>query len=1104
MISLSLRASTVIPLLLRLLLLHLFQVPIQPGKFLLPEVAKRLHPVGDILERNRDERARTPLRIPAANNEARALKHIKVLGDRRLAQVKRLHELRHVRVSRRQASEDRASRRVRERSEGQAERVQLINCHTAILPYSNILVKCLSDVVLPSRIFQVQERRKLLRCKGYVTPPEGVVFGGEIASERIVGNPSLTGLGKLCPSTGRNRQGDKSDHISVADDRGSRIWAAFSQTHAAAYKIWSDHASAPPKLARTSKDPVPAMSTLRMMLGRASFRKPFLAILATLLAAVAIAYGSVWMYSVRSGPRVELGFNKVHSPQYDEKTHSQSVEDIEAGSPAERAGLRSGDRIVGVNRRVLDTDIASDEAYLVGRPGDPVELTVERAAEPKPLTLHGVFRSASARRSEGLARSSALQVMGLFPIPFLLVGFSVLFLRLEERSAWLLALLFCAFIGAPSFLNPISIPPVLRALALAFRAGFLGLLSPLFYFFFAVFPVQSPLDLRFRWLKWAGLLLGLCIAVPGLPTGDPRIPRLLANLVGNRNAELIRFSVTYAFLALGGISLAQNSFRATVPPEARRKSRVILWGTAAGILPIVLERVAVDFFAYHPSFWLDTLLVLVMFLYPLSFAYAVVKHRVMELPVLLRRSARYVLVQRGFVVLMFVVAASAIALFTHVFSLLIRADTNLGMALSAVFGIVLVWTSEPLVRRGTERIDRAFFRSAYDARVILHGLAEKTRTVTDRHELAKLLEIQIAGALHPKSLACNLETGDRNLVAEGRLGVREFDTILAPLPRPQFPFRFGAVFIPRDLDAIPATLPLLQEIAQRGKAWDVPQGPEPAGDLGPLTPECLVPILGRENNLIGMLVLGQRLSEEPYSGEDKRLLDSVAAHAGIALENIRLAEKMAERMEADRRIAQEMEFACQVQARLFPQKRPAMKTLEYTGACLKARKVGGDYYDFLELRPGRLALVLADIAGKGVSGALLMANLQANLRSQYAMAVDDLPQLLASVNRLFYESTDEASYATVFFADYDDSSRKLRYANCGHLPPLLQRACKSSQAHVSEAPKVEWLRSTCTVMGLFEDWRCEIAEVRLCPGDTLVLYTDGITEATNADGEEFG
>ena len=139
---------------------------------------------------------------------------------------------------------------------------------------------------------------------------------------------------------------------------------------------------------------------------------------------------------------------------------------------------------------------------------------------------------------------------------------------------------------------------------------------------------------------------------------------------------------------------------AAVPAEARRKSRVILWDLV-GILPIALEKMAVDFVGYRPSFWLDTILVLVVFLYPLSFAYAVVKHRVMEIPVLLRRSARYVLVQRGFIVLMFMVAACAITLFTHVFSRLLRADTNIGMALSAVFGIVLVWTSAPLVKRGT-------------------------------------------------------------------------------------------------------------------------------------------------------------------------------------------------------------------------------------------------------------------------------------------------------------------------------------------------------------------------------------------------------------------
>ena len=683
------------------------------------------------------------------------------------------------------------------------------------------------------------------------------------------------------------------------------------------------------------------------------------------------------------------------------------------------------------------------------------------------------------------------------------MAFTVLFLRLEERNAWLLGLLFCAFAAAPPLPKAVTVSAPLRELMFAFRAVFAGMLGPLFYLFFAVFPVQSPLDKRLPWLKWVGLLYGACIVIPGLRTGSPSLPRAVTHLLGSRNAIFINAGLNYDLLILGLISLAQNSFMAAVPAEARRKSRVILWGTLAGVLPIVLGRALSDFTGYRPSFWLDTTLVLVLLLYPLSFAYAVVKHRVLELPVLLRRSARYVLVQRGFIVLMFLIATCAIILFTHVFSRVVRTDANTGMALSAVFGIVLAGTAAPLVRRGTLRIDRAFFRSAYDARMIFQGLAEKIRTVTNRHELAKLLEMQIAGALHPKSFGCYLDSGDGNLVAERAPESPEIDNVSVQLPRPNFPFRFGALFVPKDLETIPANLPLLSEIAQRGKAWDVPQGTEPIGDPGTLTAECLVPILGRENTLIGMLVLGQRLSEEPYSGEDKRLLESVAAQAGIALENIRLAEKMAERMEADRRTAQEMEFARQVQARLFPQKLPAMKTLEYTGACIQARKVGGDYYDFLELRPGRLALVLADIAGKGVSGALLMANLQANLRSQYAMAVDDLPRLLASVNRLFYESTDDASYATLFFADYNDSNRKLRYANCGHLPPLLLHAKGSSQ-EVSETPKVERLSSTCTVMGLFKVWQCEIAEVELAPGDTLVLYTDGVTEASNAEGEEFG
>jgi len=202
----------------------------------------------------------------------------------------------------------------------------------------------------------------------------------------------------------------------------------------------------------------------------------------------------------------------------------------------------------------------------------------------------------------------------------------------------------------------------------------------------------------------------------------------------------------------------------------------------------------------------------------------------------------------------------------------------------------------------------------------------------------------------------------------------------------------------------------------------------------------------------------------------------------------------AEKLEAERRATQELAIAKQVQARLFPQNLPPLETLEYAGACMQARQVGGDYHDFLDLGRGRMALVIADISGKGMAAALLMANLQANLRSQCAIALDEPERLLCSVNRLFYENTDDSAYATMFFAEYDDRTRRLRYANCGHLPVLVLR----------RGGALERLESTCTVLGLFREWDCSIAEQQLCPGDALVLYTDGVTESFNNEEEEYG
>lgn len=213
--------------------------------------------------------------------------------------------------------------------------------------------------------------------------------------------------------------------------------------------------------------------------------------------------------------------------------------------------------------------------------------------------------------------------------------------------------------------------------------------------------------------------------------------------------------------------------------------------------------------------------------------------------------------------------------------------------------------------------------------------------------------------------------------------------------------------------------------------------------------------------------------------DNDRLLSTLRKHQGQAPAN---------------RVAQDLDLARQVQNQLLPQRRPPLKTMDYDGHCRQAGAVGGDYYDFLELAPGRVGLLLADISGKGIAAALLMSNLQAALRSLAWQAPRNLPLLLRTLNLQFLESTPPERFATLFFSDYDDSARILRYANCGHNPPLLLRANGD----------VEWLKPTAPVIGLLDVFQPEVGETELRPGDRLVIYSDGVTDARGPGGEDLG
>jgi len=211
-------------------------------------------------------------------------------------------------------------------------------------------------------------------------------------------------------------------------------------------------------------------------------------------------------------------------------------------------------------------------------------------------------------------------------------------------------------------------------------------------------------------------------------------------------------------------------------------------------------------------------------------------------------------------------------------------------------------------------------------------------------------------------------------------------------------------------------------------------------------------------------------------------------------DNNRLLATIRKQAEPERRLHSELEIAANVQQKMFPRKVRLLNSLDYAGHCVPAREVGGDYYDFLEASDNAIGFVLADVSGKGVPAALLMANLQACFRSQTPDALQRPSDMLRAVNKQFYESTAAERFATLFFGIYDDRTAKLRYVNCGHCPPFLLRS-------TGELGRLE---PTATPLGAFTNWKCREAEAELHVGDTLLLYSDGVTEAGIEGAEEFG
>jgi len=261
-----------------------------------------------------------------------------------------------------------------------------------------------------------------------------------------------------------------------------------------------------------------------------------------------------------------------------------------------------------------------------------------------------------------------------------------------------------------------------------------------------------------------------------------------------------------------------------------------------------------------------------------------------------------------------------------------------------------------------------------------------------------------------------------------------------------------------------------------------------AGDIFPVHSLLCAPLVSK-GRMIGLLAVFNKKAEAGFSADDQRLLAIIASESAQVIENARLAEKEKTLL----RMQEELSLAREIQGNLLPKETPRPAGYDIAGKSVPAKEVGGDYFDFLAVEENRLAFCLGDVSGKGLPAALLMANLQAAIRGQ-AMAGTSPTSCLERANALLFRNTSAEKFATLFFGCLGVSDHVLHYCNAGHNYPFLFSAGKAPQR----------LSAGGLALGCLESFPFEESRVELAPGDRLVIFSDGISEAVNGNGEEFG
>lgn len=729
--------------------------------------------------------------------------------------------------------------------------------------------------------------------------------------------------------------------------------------------------------------------------------------------------------------------------------------------------LRKRDTIDGIANQLVRTPREAAEVLGAQRPGDVVPYLITRDGQPQvvPVPLSG-FRAAD--------RLYLLNVV--LAMIYLLIGGLVYLKSGNDRPAQLFFLLCLCF--AIYFMTNLERSSYFWGDILTRNGGsFARFFLPAFFLhFFLIFPDRKHVLVRRPWLAPLLYLLPLLFYV--------RFS--LDQFFGDRGARIdAGIWMVLGLYYVAGLVVLMHSYFSYRDPLLRERVRILTWGTLAGVLPFLVFKIGLEEITARSE--LSQLGVVPLVAIPVCFGYSVARYQVLQIDFLVKRSLLYSVLS-GLVLIGW--AAS-------VFLLGSRLVTTIG-------------SGNPLIAVGATLLAAAML---WPVRNQLQRALE-VRLYRSRANLAALIEQfsrEIPGLIQQQALLDHIGRNLQETLDLPRLWFYVPDPAADdpgwrrawPLPEdPHGPAPASSTAARREPPlalALPRTLALVGErleplwidprTLRRAMLDDQREHVRELAELAAGGISLLVP-LAVSGRIVGLAALPARPGNESYQVHEIQLLTIVARQAAMQLENTRLyAEELTKQ-----KLEEEMRLARTIQSRLLPAAIPQLRGLQIDAVNLSSATVSGDYYDVIAREDGQLALIIADVSGKGMPASLLASNLQASLRAQCDLA-DSPGAILQRVNRQLHATTDSRHFATVFLAFLDPRTRRLRYSTGGHDAPVL----------VTRDGTARKLDEGGLPLGAFDFGDYPEGEVVLDEGDLVLLYTDGLTETRSPDGEdEFG